>query len=100
MGRVHISYEDFCKCTPEEFEAVCKAWQETRDAEYKENWERIRLLATITIQPHVKQKITAQKLLPFAWDKKTFGIAESKQMTSKEKRERMDKILNKLGKTI
>lgn len=97
---MHISYNDFCWCTPEEFEEVCKAWQETRDAEYKENWERTRLLATITIQPHVKQKLTAQKLLPFAWDKKTSSVPKAKRMTAEQRRKRMDEVAKKLGTTV
>ena len=32
-------------------------------------WERMRLLATIVIQPHVKGKVSPQKLLPFDWEK-------------------------------
>lgn len=97
---MHISYEDFCRCTPDEFEEICKAWQETRDADYKENWERMRLLATITIQPHVKQKLTAQKLLPFAWDKKnTSRVPKAKKITAEQRRKRMDDIVRKLGET-
>ena len=55
--------------TPEEFGAVSKAYQEYREAEYRGQWERMRLLATITIQPHVKKKMTPQALLPFEWDR-------------------------------
>lgn len=99
LGRVRISYDDFCRCTPVEFEEVCKAWQETRDAEYKESWERTRLLATITIQPHVKQKLTAHKLLPFAWDNEQPEAPQAKQMTAEQRRKRMDEIAKKLGTT-
>ena len=61
----------------------------------------MRLLATITIQPHVKQKLTAQKLLPFAWDKKsTSEPSTAKPMTAEQRRKRMDYIARKLGKTI
>lgn len=71
-----------------------------RDADYKENWERMRLLATITIQPHIKQKLTAQKLLPFAWDKKnTSSAPKAKKITAEQRRKRMDDIVRKLGET-
>ncbi len=67
-----------------------------RDAEYKESWERTRMLATITIQPHVKQRLTAQKLLPFAWDKNTPDMPKYKQMTAEQRHKRMEEIAKKL----
>lgn len=69
LGCIGLSYDDFCRLTPEEFGAVSKAYQEYREAEYRGEWERMRLLATITIQPHVKKKMTPQALLPFEWDR-------------------------------
>lgn len=35
---------------------------------YRSCWERMRMLASIVIQPHVKKKITPKRLLPFPWD--------------------------------
>jgi hypothetical protein len=32
-------------------------------------WERMRLLAAITIQPHCKKKMTPERLLPLPWDR-------------------------------
>ena len=63
-----------------EFEAVYKAYAEQRDFEYKDCWERMRLLATITIQPHIakNKKITPEKLLPFPWDKQKGKRANAK----------------------
>ena len=68
LGCVGMSYDDFCRCTPEEFKATTEAWNEMREAEERISWERMRLLATITIQPHVRSRLTATKLLPFPWD--------------------------------
>lgn len=33
-------------------------------------WERMRMLATILLQPHVKGKLTPKKLLTFPWESK------------------------------
>lgn len=66
-----MSYDDFCRCTPEEFESICNAYHAGREAFYRDGWEKVRMLAAITIQPHVKKKITPKTLLPFSWDKKT-----------------------------
>lgn len=61
----------------------------------------MRLLATITIQPHLAKgkKVTAEKLLPFPWDKKTAAksrTAENK-LTKEEQRRRMEKLVAGLG---
>lgn len=82
----------------QEFEAICESWQKMRDAEYKENWERVRMLATITIQPHVKQKLTAQKLLPFDWDKKILAAPKAAHtaVDMEKRRQRMAEIAAKL----
>jgi len=95
LGRIHLSYDDFCRCTLEEFEEICKAWQETRDADERSEWERMRLSATIAIQPHLKQKITAQKLLPLPWDSKS-NIPEIKQMSYEQRRKRMLELAERL----
>lgn len=90
--------------TPDEFEAVCKAYSDRGDAEFKESWERTRMLATITIQPHVSKKITPRKLLPFPWDKETpqgDSSKETPKLTAEEKKERFEKLVDRLGdKTI
>lgn len=105
MGRVRLSFNDFCLLTPDEFEAICKAWQDTYDAGYREDWERTRVLAAITIQPHVKQRITPQKLLPFAWDRQVEREQRQQRhdapaMTAAERRARAMYMLKKLGSTM
>ena len=45
-----------------------KAWADRRDVEARGEWERMRTLATITIQPHCKNRLTPEKLLPLPWD--------------------------------
>jgi len=37
-----MSYEDFCRLTPEEAEEAFRAWRETREADQRECWERMR----------------------------------------------------------
>ena len=44
-----MSYDDFCKCTFEEFEGICKAWREMADGQYRDAWERARTVAAIVI---------------------------------------------------
>ena len=94
LGCVRLSYDDFCRCTPEEFNGICKAYHNQRETDYKNEWERMRMLATITIQPHTKSKITAQKLLPFPWEeinKKSDKIEE--KLSKEESKIRFEKLL-------
>ena len=65
-----MPFDDFCRCTFGEFEAICRAWTARAEAEYRDGWERSRLLAAISIQPHVSKKITPQQLIPLPWDNK------------------------------
>lgn len=100
LGCIGLSYDDFCRCYPDEYYSIAKAWHEMRDAEMKADWERMRLLATITIQPHTKRKITAQKLVPLPWDntkKKTPRKAEADTMTVEQHRQRAAELERRLN---
>lgn len=104
LGCIRLSYDDFCKMDFEEFAAVYKAYAEQRDADFKDEWQRMRLLATIVIQPHLakNKKITPEKLLPFPWDKTITRKRDDKEpkLTPEQQRERMAELVKKLGDTI
>lgn len=57
----------------------------------------MRLLASITIQPHLdkRHRITPERLLPFPWDTPKHG--KTPTISAAEQRERMRKIVEKLG---
>ncbi len=88
----------------EEFAAVYKAYAEQRDTDFKDEWQRMRLLATIVIQPHLAKgkKVTPEKLLPFPWDKKKTQKRGDKEqaLTLQQQRERMAELVKKLGDTM
>ena len=85
----------------EEFAAVYNSYAEQRDADFKAEWERIRMLAFITIQPQLDHKkagrMTPDKLLPFPWDNKPTHNADAPKLTAEQQRERMKKLADKLG---
>lgn len=94
LANVRLSFDDFCRLTPDEFSAIYKEYQAAQEARYKDEWERMRLLATIAIQPHVKNKLTPQKVLPFSWDeggKKKQKPAEV--LTAEEHRKRFEEFM-------
>ena len=97
-----MTYDDFCKLTFEEFEAVYEAYAAQRDTEYKDRWCRMRLLATITLQPHLQKgkRLTPEKLLPLPWDKldKPGGAKDAvPKLTPEQQRARMENLVKKLG---
>ena len=62
--------DDLRRLTVDEFEEVVKQWLDHEDALYRDEWERIRLLATISVMPHTKKHVTPHGLLPLPWDTK------------------------------
>lgn len=65
---VGLRLNDFCHLTPNEWQAVAHAHTTHDEQAMHDDWERMRLLATISIQPHVKNKVTPNRLLPLPWD--------------------------------
>ena len=68
VGNIGMPYNDFCAVTPEEFGYIYNAYNEQQQEQYKDNWERMRMLAYICIQPYAKKGLTPHKLLPLQWD--------------------------------
>lgn len=81
---------------PEEFNAICRAYNSERDSLYRNEWERMRMLATITIQPHLKKKITPGVLLPFPWEAKR--SQNVKILPKNEEKERIRELMSRLEK--
>lgn len=105
LGCIGLTYDDFCKLSYEEFAAVYEAFATQRDTDFKDNWSRMRLLATISIQPHLGKgkKLTPEKLLPFPWDnvnQKPKNVGNKEELTPEQKRKRMAELVKKLDDTI
>ena len=87
--------DDFRHLTPAEFEAISSEFSADRQEQTRDRWERMRLLASITIQPHVRRKLTPRQLLPLPWDKETGGMSRPNDLT---KEERLKRLSRRLGK--
>lgn len=92
MGDMGLSMGDFCSLTPEEFSAVCSAYAKGRETGFRESWERTRTLAAICIQPHVRGRVTPEKLLPFPWEKGKDTATVSRE----EDRSRLERLMGRL----
>lgn len=99
LGCIGLSYDDFCNLYQQEFAAVNKAWYQQQEALQQGEWERTRILAAISIQPHVKKKLTPEKLLPLPWDGKRRKAAkgDEPELTKEQKHERFKELLHRLG---
>lgn len=93
LANVRLSFDDFCRLTPDEFSAIHKEYLTAQEARYKDEWERMRLLATISIQPHVKNKLTPQKVLPFSWDDDEKKKKPAEILTAEEHRKRFEEFM-------
>ena len=49
---------------------MSEAFSRNQEQHVEDSWERMRLLAAITIQPHCKNRIRKEQLVPLPWDKK------------------------------
>ncbi|MCH5319879.1 MAG: hypothetical protein J1E38_09265 [Paramuribaculum sp.] len=78
--------------------ATYKAWKEKREADEQDEWNRMRLLATITVSPHCKNQIQPEKLLPLPWDKKKTpaGRTEVITLSREERRERIKRLKHEM----
>ena len=106
LGVVGLRLNDFCHLTPNEWQAVAEAHTTHAENHLHDEWERMRLLATISIQPHVKNKVTPTRLLPLPWDsiaQQPHETALAPQLSKEEararfvalvKRERSEQKLN------
>lgn len=71
---------------------MCKACNDRLEARCEDSWERMRTLATITVQPHVKKRLAPKDLLPLPWDKKR------KPVTLQEDKARLERLMRKRKK--
>lgn len=92
-----MSVTDFCGLTPEEFSEVCKAHTENVEADYRDAWERTRILAAIVIQPHIRRSITPAQLISLPWDIKRKPTAPLKPVSKEEDLKRFERLLKRTG---
>lgn len=93
--------DDFRRCYWYEFEAICKAWQEMHEGDSRADWERTRILASISVSPHLSRQIPPKKLLPFPWDRATpsekgDGDGEPEELTMEERRRRAEEFRRRM----
>ena len=102
MGCIGMSADDFCRCTPPEFQAVYNGWAELEQRRQREEWERTRMECTYILQPWSRKTLRPGDVMHFAWDDSAgsgTGPAtdEGENLTAKEIRERFEKVKREMG---
>jgi hypothetical protein len=106
VGRIGMSIDDFCRCTPLEFSAIAEGWSEGEQHRHRAAWERTRMQCTCMLQPYSRHKLKPVDVMQFEWDASTgsatgsaTGPASGKgeSLTAKEIRERFEKVKKEQG---
>lgn len=90
-----MSYDDFCGLTPEQFAQTCEAWNEARENNRREGWERARMAAAIIVQPHCKKALKPTDIIHFPWDER--HEERVPRMTKEEQLKRMEELRKEWG---
>lgn len=78
-----MSRADVMDSTLDEIQAIFNAYDEAG----REAWERTRLLATVSLQPYSRGRLTPEEVLKFPWDEPTpSNNTEPDDMTIEERR--------------
>lgn len=99
VGNIGIAYNDFCCLTLDEFSHIYKAYSERLEAQHMDNWERMRMLACICIQPYAKKGLTPRSLLPLPWDNERMPRDAQRKTEIPSKQEAVRRLKEVLEKT-
>lgn len=98
VGCIGMSFEEFCACDFDEFEHITRAWHSMIDEQNRDDWERMRILATICIQPHTKKKLTPKQLIPLPWDRcRNRRNNNAPQLTKEQRRKRVEELMQRMN---
>ena len=99
LGVIGMSLRDFCSLTPEEWREVCRGWHASRDQASHETWEQTRWLGTVTVQPHVRKRLSPRDLLRLPWDEAVQNKDNAPRMSREERERRMAAAIRRMGAT-
>lgn len=89
-----MNIDDFCRCTPDMFNAIYTAYIKKEENRMKDEWERARFEAMYMLTPYSKKKLKVTDLCHFPWD--TGGKEPSE--TKKSSREEYEKVMREWEK--
>ena len=96
VGRIGMSIDDFCRCTPSEFSAIAESWNEGEQLKERAAWERTRLQCTCMLQPYSRHGLEPRDVLRFAWDDDQNGD-DTEKLSAKQIREKFERAKKEQG---
>lgn len=91
-----MSFDDFCLLTPFEFQAVADAYGEQAERQSRDLWECMRVLASVSVSPFSKNRVTPHSLMKFPWDDDELGSKRRKTRKPVSKEEDKARFLQRL----
>lgn len=90
--------ETFERLTLPEIRACLRAWGDQREAEARRDWETMRTLGCMIIQPFVKGSVDPKRALPLPWDTERPEAAADHPETSRtEAMARRKELMERMG---
>lgn len=93
-----MNYSDFLMMDADAFNAVVSAYSDSEEYKRRDEWERVRQLATFSIQPYLSKKhsVSPEKLFPLPWDNEK----HKSSMSAESQQQRMKKLFEQVGANI
>lgn len=92
-----MSIDDFSRCSPDEFDAIHKAWHKAEELRLQNSWERTRQLCTCMLQPYASQRIDPEDIMVFPWDAAAKAAEADRSMSEEERKARYTTALSNYG---
>ena len=81
-----MSFDDFCRCTPSEFQTAWEHWNKWQEHNQQAEWERLRMACLCMLQPYSKNTLSARDVMQFPWEED--AKTASRETVSKEELKR------------
>lgn len=97
MGCLGMSLQDFCSCTPSEFNKVYAAWHDKEMRRIREGWEQTRTICICSMQPYSKKRLVPQDVMPLPWDRDGRQKEKEPELTREERKARYEAAKKRYG---
>ena len=97
-----MTIDELYDLTPRSFSNKFAGYTEKVELSMQNQWEMTRMIVHSCLSPHLKRKMTPQKLMPFDWDnknKKNVRVASQKEIQKVIKKYREKAAKNNLNGT-
>lgn len=76
-----MTFDDFCRLTPGEFDAIYGEWRKGQESHIQGEWERCRWICYYILKPYARKSLKPTDVFSFDWD------GQGKRKKTREERE-------------